>query len=361
MSEIRDYKCPNCGGAVSFDSASQTLKCPFCETEFTMEALQQYNEELSGQPAEDMTWADRGGSEWSEDETSGLRSFVCKSCGGEIVGDANMGATTCPFCGNNVIVAQQFSGSLKPDFVIPFKYDKKAAKEALKKHYQGKKLLPKVFRDENYIEEVKGVYVPFWIFDADADANVRYKATKTKTWSDEEREYTKTSYYSVIRAGSLGFERVPVDGSSKMADDLMESLEPFDAKDLTDFNSGFLAGYYADKYDVDEKASEPRANERIINSTMDELASTVTGYDTVSVESASIRLHDNKVRYALYPVWLLTTKWNGGTYTFAMNGQTGKMIGDLPLDKGAYRKWLFGLGFGLSAICFVLSYLIYAL
>lgn len=120
----------------------------------------------------------------------------------------------------------------------------------MQRHYKGKKLLPKIFKKENHIDEIKGVYVPFWLFDADADADIRYKATRVRTWSDSDYDYTETSYYSIGRSGDIGFDRVPVDGSSKMPDDLMESIEPFKFEDAVDFKTAYLAGYLADKYDV---------------------------------------------------------------------------------------------------------------
>ena len=215
----------------------------------------------------------------------------------------------------------QFSGALKPDYVLPFKLDKKAAKEALKKHYMGKKLLPKIFKEQNHIEEVKGVYVPFWLFDADADAHIRYKATRIRNWSDSQYNYSETSYFAVIRNGSLAFERVPVDGSSKIDDTLMESIEPFDFSEAVDFQTAYLAGYLADKYDVDSEASIGRANERIKKSTEEAFASTVVGYSSVVPMASNISLANGKAKYALYPVWFLTTSWNGEKYTFAMNGQ----------------------------------------
>ena len=158
---------------------------------------------------EDMSWSDEAGSEWQDGESEGLRTYVCKSCGGEIVGDANTAATACPFCGSPVVMTGQLSGALKPDYVIPFKLDKKAAKERLKKHLTGKRLLPKAFKSENHISEVKGIYVPFWLYDTDADADIRYRATKTRFWSDSDYDYTETSYYAVHRSGSLGFDHVP--------------------------------------------------------------------------------------------------------------------------------------------------------
>ncbi len=206
MAVLQEYKCPCCGGAITFDSAAQKMKCPYCDTEFEMETLKNYDSELRNEQSDDMQWESAAGSEWQQGETEGLRSYVCKSCGGEIVGAANTAATSSPFSGNPVVMMGQLSGSLKPDYVIPFKLDKKAAKAALQKHYSGKRLLPKVFKDQNHIDEVKGIYVPFWLFDADAEANIRYRATRVRAWSDSNYNYTETSFFSVARGGSIGFE-----------------------------------------------------------------------------------------------------------------------------------------------------------
>lgn len=361
MAAIQEYKCPCCGGAIAFDSTIQKMKCPFCDTEFDLETLASYDSELQNATEDDMNWDDSAGEEWQESETDNLSSYVCHSCGGEIVCDNNTGATSCPFCGNPVVMMGKFSGALKPDYVIPFKLDKKAAEAALKKHYDGKRLLPKVFKSQNHIAEVKGVYVPFWLFDAGADVNMNYKATKVRAWSDSNYDYVETSFFSVSRAGNIGFECVPVDGSTKMADDLMESLEPFNVSEAVDFQTAYLAGYLADKYDVDAEQSTPRANERIRKSAEDAFRATVKGYATVTKEAGNIRLQNGKIKYALFPVWVLNTKWNGQNYLFAMNGQTGKMVGDLPLDKAAYKKWLFGLTGIIGAVLYAVSYLIWLL
>ena len=358
MPTLQEYKCPCCGGAIAFDSTLQKMKCPYCDTEFDMETLAGYDDGLqNGQ--DDMQWETSAGESWQEGEADGLRSYVCKSCGGEIVGDANTAATSCPFCGNPVVMMGQFSGALKPDLVIPFKLDKKAAKAGLQKHLTGKRLLPKVFRDQNHIDEIRGVYVPFWLFDTDADAQVRYRATKVRTWSDSNYDYTETEHYLVRRSGSVGFEHVPVDGSSKMPDDLMESIEPYDFFDAAPFQTAYLAGYLADKYDVDAEQSIDRANMRVRRSTEGAFAATVQGYDTVETESSHIQLHGGTAQYALYPVWLLNTTWNSNQYTFAMNGQTGKFVGDLPVDKAAATRWMLGLSVVCSAAAYGLAQLLH--
>ena len=343
MAGLQEYKCPCCGGAIAFDSKIQKMKCPYCDTEFEMDELKGYDAELQNEQADDMEWDTSAGSEWQEGETDGLRTYVCKSCGGEIVGDANMAATSCPFCDNPIVMMGQFAGALKPDLVIPFKLDKKAAKERLKKHLTGKRLLPKIFKDQNHIDEIKGIYVPFWLFDTNVDAAVRYRATKVRMWSDSDYDYTETSHFMVHRGGSIGFENVPVDGSTKMADDLMESIEPFNISGAVDFQTAYLAGYLADKYDVSEKESINRAHDRMKKSAEEVLADTVKGYASVVPENTNVNISGGKAQYALYPVWILNTTWKDKKYIFAMNGQTGKMTGDLPIDRGIYLKWLAGL------------------
>lgn len=357
MAVMQEYKCPCCGGAIAFDSATQKMKCPYCDSEFEMEALKAYDNELNNQQEDNMQWDTQAGSQWGEGETTGLGTYSCQSCGGEIVGDETTAATSCPYCGNPVVFMGQFSGDLKPDYVIPFKLDKKAAKESLLKHYKGKILLPKAFKDQNHIDEIKGIYVPFWLFEADANAHIRYKATRVRRWSDSSYRYTETSYFAVVRGGSIGFERVPVDGSSKMPDDLMESIEPYNFNEATDFQTAYLAGYLADKYDVDANESIDRANTRIKRSVEESFLKTVKGFDTVVPENTFVNLSNGQAKYALYPVWLLNTSWQGKNYLFAMNGQTGKFVGDLPMDKGLFGKWFAGIAGIATAVTFLITYL----
>ncbi len=357
MPELLEYKCPNCGGAIEFDSSIQKMKCPYCDTEFEMETLKAYDDVLKSAGEDNMDW-DTPDAEWREGETNGMRVYVCNSCGGEVIGDETLAATSCPYCGNPIVMMGQFSGDLRPDVVIPFKLSKDDAKKRYLQHLEGKRLLPKIFRDENHIDEIRGIYVPFWLCDADADVNIRYRATRVRAWADSRYNYTETSHFSIVRAGSIGFDGIPVDGSTKMPDDLMESLEPFNASEAVDFQTAYLAGYLADRYDVSAEESAERANARVKTSAENAFASTVTGYATVIPEGSMINMKNGKARYALLPVWLLNTTYNNQKYVFAMNGQTGKFVGDLPLDKSAYKKWLFGLAFGIAAAVFgVLSLL----
>ena len=230
MSDVIEYKCPFCGGAMEFDSKSQHMKCLYCNTEMTVEEFQRTQKPEAETAAEKKTakenWFSLSSGQWQKDETNHMRVYSCQSCGGEIVADETTGATTCPFCNNKVTIKGQFSGDLKPDYIIPFKLDKKAAKKRYYSHLEGRKYLPKVFRKENHVDEIKGVYIPFWLFDVDADVQITYEAEKVHVQESNDTEYTTRDIYRVVRAGSISFEHIPADASRKMDDTLMEA-SPF--------------------------------------------------------------------------------------------------------------------------------------
>jgi DNA-directed RNA polymerase subunit RPC12/RpoP len=358
MAAVNEYKCPNCSGAVSFDSGIQKMKCPYCDAEFEISAVAEYQKELAEPPADKFGWAESEGGDWESGELDALAVNSCSSCGAEIVGDKNTVATVCPYCGNTHIVQAGLKDMLKPDYVIPFKLDKKAARAALERFQEKKRLLPKFFKQESRMDSITAIYVPFWLFDADTAAHIRYKAAKIKHWSDAKYNYTQTSFYSCVRSGSLGFKQVPVDGSEKMDDAYMDAIEPFDYAQMVDFSSAYLSGYLADKYDVDAEQSKLRANDRIKKTVEAEFRKTVSGYNTVTVESSSVQFSGGTVHYALFPVWMLNTKYNGKMYTFAMNGQTGKLIGKLPVDKGRYFGYLGGITAAIGCIATALLFLL---
>jgi len=355
MAELQEYKCLNCGGGLAFNSTAQQLKCPYCETVIEMSAMQGYDDALQNESPSEMRWETKPDAEWQAGELEGMRVFGCQSCGGEIIGDANTAATSCPYCNNPIVVTGQLAGDLRPDCIVPFQYDKEAAKHALKAHFKGKTFLPPVFKSESRVDEIQGIYVPFWLFDTDVNANIRYRAEKIRRWSDERYDYKEKSVYLVYRKGNLGFENVPVDGSTKMPDDMMESVEPYDCKAAVDFKTAYLAGYLADKYDIDASASIARANARVTKSTEDSFAATVKGYSAVKAEYSRIELTKGAARYALLPVWILNVVWRGTKYVFAVNGQTGKIVGDLPFDKSAYWRWVLMLFPSLAAAFFVIQ------
>ena len=341
MSKAIEYKCPNCGGPLQFDSHSQKIVCPYCDGEFDIDTVENYNKELADAKPDEMNWK-ASSSEYTEEELSNLSLYHCDSYGAEIIADENTSATTCPFCQSPVILSGRLSGSLKPDYVIPFQYDQASTQEALAKFLKKKLFLSKHFKQENKIAEVKGLYEPFWVFNADCAGRVNFRGEVVRKYREGDYRVTETKYYRIVREGDIGFDHIPVDGSSTMPDDLMESIEPFDFEGARQFNAAFLAGHLSDKYDVDKDACAPRANDRVKEGTIDKFASTINGYENLRYETSSLRLYNTSVYYALFPVWILSTKWKEKQFTFGMNAQTGKMVGNLPLSIGKYLLFFFG-------------------
>ena len=352
MGSVTNFKCPNCGAPLAFSPSDGEVKCEYCASTFQVSVLEKLYEDEQA-PAGSSQSADWGktdaGSAWAEGEEEGLSVYTCPSCGAAIISDDDTIATTCVYCGNPTVLDGRLSGTLRPDYIIPFKKTKQDAIDALKNFYKGKRLLPGAFSAANHIEEIKGVYVPFWLFDSEVDADFVFDATRTSVAIVGENEITSIKHYRVARKGSMSFDKIPADGSTKMEDRYMDAIEPFNYDDLEPFTRAYLPGFLAEKYDVDADASVDRISERINKSV--EFAMTQTmAYDKCTPTKQKIELRDKKASYALLPVWMLTTQWQGQTYTFAMNGQTGRLIGDLPVSKGRAAGWFCGI----SAVSFAI-------
>lgn len=350
MDTIQNYKCPCCTAPLVFEAGTQNLICESCDNIFPLETLRQMEEssDASGGVSK-YDWESYSPRSYEDTNDVTLANYSCPSCGAQISGDDTLGSTVCPYCGNSTIVKGQFEGSLRPDYIIPFKLNKKAAVEAFEHDFKNAPFLPDSFKNKKKIEETAGVYVPFWMFDCDCDAAISYNAERVTTWSDANYHYIKTDYYRLFRSGSIGFANIPVDGSKKIDNVYMEAVEPFDYEDAVEFSGAYLSGYLADKYDVSAEDSIQRANERVKNSTIAAFNNTTTYYTGVIPESSRVGFSDGKIRYSLLPVWMLNIKYMDKMYKFMVNGQTGKVVGEYPVDNS--KKWkYFGQIAGIAYI-----------
>lgn len=338
MDAINSYKCPCCGAPLVF--GGESLHCDSCDNSFSAETMQQMSEGMKQADGESRyDWEHYEPRSYEDTSEINLANYSCPSCGAEITGDDTLGATVCPYCGQSTVVKGQFEGTLRPDYIIPFKFDKKAAVAAFEADFKNAPFLPDEFKSKKKIDEMSGVYVPFWMFDCDCDAAITYNAERITTWSDANYNYTKTDYYKLFRMGSVGFANIPVDGSKKADDRYMEAVEPYNYDDAVDFDGSYLAGYLADKYDVSAEESIQRANERVKNSTVAAFDDTTGTYIAVYPEQTKVSFSNGKIRYSLLPVWMLHIKYLDKYYQFAINGQTGKVVGEYPVDKG--KKWKY--------------------
>ena len=360
------YKCPNCSAPLTFLPGHEKVSCEYCGTEVEVKALEEMYAQkeaaaAKAQEAKEAKWnTAAAGGEWGADEAAQMQAFTCSSCGAQIVSDGNTMATECCYCGSPTMLPSRFDGMLKPDYIIPFKKTKEEAVAALKKFYEGKRLLPAAFTANNRMEDIQAMYVPFWLFDSKVNASGSFTAKEVSVFETEDETVTTTHVYNCVREGSMSFNRIPVDGSEKMDDTFMESIEPFDYSELVPFTPAYLTGYLADKYDVDADAAMPRADERVVKSATGCLYDSVTGYTSVEENTdCAVIKEENSVKYAMVPVWILTTRYNNEPYTFMMNGQTGKFVGSLPVDYGKLRNYSVAT-FAVATVIlyFVMKYLV---
>ena len=333
---VQTYQCPACSAPLLWNGDG--LKCSGCGYEYKEEDMRQLTESMAEDGVEsEFAWerfAPTG--DYSAEESAQMEEHTCPNCGAVIVTAPSTAASTCVYCGNNLLVGERFSGGLRPDSVIPFTVSREEAEAKLRVHFRRKRLLPTDFIRSCRVEEVTGLYVPYYLFDADTFARASYRTTRVRTHRHGNWEETHTDHFYVERAGDMRFERVPVDACSRVANVLTEAIEPFDYSAERPFNPGYFAGYQADCKDETVESCAPRASERVTTSAQKALRDTVIGYATVTEVSNRVAVHSGRVRYALMPVWLLTVRYNGESYPFAVNGQTGKVVGTLPVDKKKY-------------------------
>ncbi len=343
--ETTNYQCPACGGPLRYDGGRGMLVCDYCDSTYEVAQVEQM---YAAQQAADEAASDAAG-EFDLNE-QGMKVYACPSCGAELVTSETTAVSQCPYCGNPTVVPGVLRGEFRPDLVIPFKLDHKAATDALENYYKGKKFLPRAFVQGNRIEEVQGVYVPFWLFDARATGDASYEAVNTRTFRQGDDEVTEEDHYRAYRAGTLEFSRVPVDGSTRMPDAHMDAIEPFDYGSMVPYSVAYLPGFLADRYDQTAEECRARAESRIEASFQDELESSVRGYDHVSRRGGSTQVSFARPAYALLPVWMLSTRWENESFLFAMNGQTGRLVGNLPVQRGKVVAWFLAIAIPVTVI-----------
>ncbi len=355
--EAKNYQCPCCGATLVWNGAAKDMTCASCGNAFPVEAMEQvtYDESQMRQESRDFEWEVPDAADAGE----GLTAFRCSSCGGEIVVSDTGAAGQCPFCGNPSVMPQVLSGSFRPNKILPFVKTDGDARAAYAKMCSGKKLLPSGFAGEEQQKQIRGIYVPFWLYDCVTDADITYRATKVSRRRQGNYEIVSTAHYHVARGGTMAFDDVPVNSSTKLDDTLMEAVEPFDYSKAEAFSMAYLSGFEAERYNQDMDQCAQRARQRIENSVRQACDREVVGYSSFNSTAVRIDVRQSHAENVMMPVYLLSRQYKGKTYTFAMNGQTGQIRGDLPVDKGkAAVMWLLwflmGTGIALAVLWFLL-------
>lgn len=312
------YKCPNCDGGLMFDPASQNYHCEYCLSDFTQEEMDALK----------------------PDNDSAVL-YNCPSCGAQIVAEATTAATFCYYCHNPVVLAGRLEGEFEPDYVIPFQIDRERAGEIFSEWIRKKKYVPKAFYDKRQIETMTGVYFPYWIYNCKVDGVLDAQGTRLRTWDTAGMRYTETKIYDVKRQGTMEVDHVARNGLRKANRRLVDGVMPYQMEEKKRFSMGYLSGFLAENRDMQKEEFVTDVRTEVRDFALSSLQSQAGEYSSMKVRRREADLRDEIWGYALLPVWTLTynDKAKGKIYYFALNGQTGKICGQLPVDK----KKLVGL------------------
>ena len=386
-----EYKCPKCGAPISFNPDKQLFSCEYCGADTTVEEIQKLyaqqeqtetiNEREVKHSEQEQQKAQAKGEEFDEDA---IVSYVCPSCGAAVITAASTAATECYYCQNPVVLGSRLSGEYRPDFVIPFTLNKDKAVDAFMKFCGKKKFLPAGFANKTQVEKMQGVYFPYYYVDEQMQASMTATGKKVRHWTSGNRRYTETSTYRLFRTGDIEIRNVfeealrdkdsdkkvqpgqPMSNRQQNAQQAMSYLDqykaskrhemlqcvhPFDVSKAQPFSMSYLSGFKAEKREIGRQDIEGDIARRMDEYAKSLLEDTMTGYEGVSSESYNDRTLNQIWRYTLLPVWIVTYKYKGEILPFAINGQTGKIYGKLPVAGGKLLLW----GAIVAVIVFILA------
>lgn len=349
------YKCPNCGGELLFSPETGGFTCPFCGSAFTEDKIKALYEQreavegVKGQAAEEKAAA--------SDE---LLRYNCPNCGAEIVTEESTAATFCYYCHNPVVLVGRLSGEEGPRYVLPFSIDRKKALGIFGDWIRKKKFVPRAFYDEKQIEKFTGVYFPYLIYSCKAHSELSGVGTSVERRRHGDTEEIITSKFQVERNGELPVDMVARNALKKANRVLAESVQPFDVNSLKLFAPSYLSGFVAERKDVASEDVQSETRQEVARYALAALRNSISEYDGISVTSDNIWLSDEKLEYALMPVWTMTYREPGSSklYYFSLNGQSGKVVGELPVDNGKLLRYFLSIFIPLFIALLALMYFI---
>jgi len=336
--------CKNCGHALVFDPTSQKLVCGACGGAFAPEEIEAeampYREDLEAVSAE------KAYGEKSAD-TMDCYVYTCSECGGEIIINGTEASTTCVYCGNPNVVFSRISKQKRPELVLPFAITKEKAIELVHEKIDKGLFIPKDIKHFKP-ECVRGIYIPYWIVNAD------YMNAVVVSGRVRRGKHSVTRYYG--RAGEMHIKNLPIDASRVLTNESSFRLEPYDLTWLKPFDEDYLAGFYSNVsdvvYDDLRRAALGRANEYFAEEALGDVHDGASNKKIIS-SHPSIRL-DRDMVYAMLPAWFITFRYKGKPNTILVNGQSGKVVCGLPWNKILFYTLLVLTGVIVTVAAFLL-------
>ncbi|MBN1584225.1 MAG: hypothetical protein JXA89_26180 [Anaerolineae bacterium] len=337
--DAHTFRCPQCHGITAFDAGGQQLSCPYCgykhevgtrvvglsadSFEFTLEAL------------------DRSEKGWGTKDDE-RREIHCESCNAVFNAESGALSTTCPFCNSNRVAGYAaMHDFIRPGYLVPFAVDETQCKEAVKAWLGKGWMHPPELRQVDAIGRFTGMYLPFWVFDANIDAKWKAQVGYEK----QERRYRdgKWETETVVEwRWENGHVRVPIEnlliyGTDKVSTVLLEKLYPYDLTRLTEYDAGYLAGWRAQGYDIQLKPAWVVGKQRMRDQAQDACYRDIST-SRVRDFSMAADFDQERWRYVLLPAYLAAYTFEDRVYHAMVNGQTGTVSGQKPV--AWLRVWL---------------------
>ena len=316
------FKCKNCGGNVVYNPDKKKMWCPHCESIDSEERI----------------------------DTEVMTS--CGNCGAPL--DHITGYTSalkCSHCGSYIILKDRVEGKNRPNLILPFEVSKNKAVKILRKEFAKRIFTPDSFLSNASLQCMEGSYVPFWLYDYLSKVDYEGTATKVRVHRSNDMEITETSHYRVIRKMDIKFDKIPVDASVRMADDIMDLMEPYEYQALCDFEEKYMSGFEGEMVNFPLDEEEHRAKEKARKDSESFLQDSITGYSTNVTVQKEIDIYRKDVHFALLPVWVYKYNFLGKDYMYYVNGQTGKVIGKTPTDKKKALLYSGTVAMAVGMIC----------
>ena len=332
---MKKYNCKNCGAELYWDSNANCLKCEYCDHEFQItdfETGESEKEQEDKKHSNEPEVADEHSKATDDSDSVELVVYKCNHCGAEIVTAKSTVATTCAYCGRAITMTNKMVDEFKPDLIIPFCIDEKQAKEIYKKYVHSSFLTPKEFKSENTIKKIKGIYVPFWLHTFVNNTNAVVYGENITSMRRGDDKIVEHHMYNIMIDAEGKFTNIPTDALKNLDNKLMDAIEPFDYQKLVEFKAAYMAGFYAEEYNEGADETIARATERAKQTMLSKVEYEAGVYGIKRIQSSNEQIQDRQSKYAMLPVWLLNVEHKGKEYLFAINGETGKIVGKLPMS-----------------------------
>lgn len=317
------YECPNCGSNLKFDIATQQMLCSYCGTAADPYSIQKDHD------AEESTEYD-------------VTVFTCSQCGAELLSEDTTAATFCSFCGSTAVLDSRIGKSRRPVHIIPFMKTKEDCKASYARMMRRAIFAPGELKNQEYIEKFRGIYMPYWIYSFENKSKITFRGSESRQKGD----YLITKHYDITSDIDAVYEGISYDAASTFSDDLSGAIAPYDMTSGKSFTPSFLSGFYADTSDVDSRVYEEDARELAIEDSFDQLSgdSVCSRYHVKDSKNApylkrALCPRCTASESAMLPVWFLSYRKGDRVAYAVVNGQTGKVAADLPVDR---KKYIIG-------------------